>query len=801
MCKRFLATAFVTIIVDTVKRVSSIVWVTGYLRNLKNLITYLLYGWWFEILVITYFTTKIIRDHYRSKALSKLPQGVEKEAWEKTLGTNLFFRVLDYVCMAFLLVGVVTRNADEATKQYSNVRTIFSAVFGPGIGSEWKKQEKQRVGEEELIEALDVTEIKPVGKEGHRYQMVERVKRMLFVSGIVLGAGLLAYFVWRLCKPVKKAQKHIDKQVRFSKFGHKIPPGDAPWIMSEGTDDDESDTESIDPVKREGTIKWKTRHRHIKDKYYSTTGDSKDWSRVNQDWEVHQYHPGKRQWVYNNYGSQGYWDALEAQKIDSYDHFQSNSYKAPDSDTAYQFKKSTMGKVERTADGWVHMSKIRKEAVQQETCSDWIPNVPLSHGKESTEPRTELPLKPAQPEITKPKPLPPVPAKPQPKPEAKPTEEIVKFYQDMRKAIEEMKAEHRQGLAALATEHELLNARIKELHKQQHAVVKTEAVKTQAPAPICACGQETWKQTGMCCTCIKKGLIAKGEIKQEFTIAKRDRDATPRKERGPIVKVLRCSNKDCEQPLTTPPPENVKAPLCGICLKEKLKKDKEARKSPKSPRRQNDKKDVLRVESVVTAKDHRDAVVQEALLGKPLNHGRFFPSVTEIRTFDGEKVKGVQGVQTRNLFVTVKHCGHGENETFQRAEGANQLLRAELKPSAVHPELDLCILQAPKTCAQQQELPMRAAVAGERVYLLHRTPEGQVIHQAGDIIDAEQHTCPTPNEGGLSGAPIFAESDHKMVGMHIGAFAGARKTNAYIPAEKIAAWIESLKKADSLPKN
>jgi len=252
---------------------------------------------------------------------------------------------------------------------------------------------------------------------------------------------------------------------------------------------------------------------------------------------------------------------------------------------------------------------------------------------------------------------------------------------------------------------------------------------------------------------------------------------------------------------------------------QKSTAEKKAKKSP-TQRRTPDRREVVRTEAQQSPKGMTEAQVvakikemagnslpvvekpaKEALLGKPLNHGRFFPAVTEIRTFDGEKVKTVQGLHSKNFFVTVKHCGHGENETFQRAEAANQMLRAEAKPVAVHPDLDLCVLHPPKTCAMAPDVPMRTAVPGERVYLLHRTPEGHVIHQGGDIIDGEQHTCPTPNEGGLSGAPIFAESDHKMVGMHFGAFNGTRKTNAYVPAEKIGAWVKALQEANAMPKN
>jgi len=174
-------------------------------------------------------------------------------------------------------------------------------------------------------------------------------------------------------------------------------------------------------------------------------------------------------------------------------------------------------------------------------------------------------------------------------------------------------------------------------------------------------------------------------------------------------------------------------------------------------------------------------VKKEALLGKVLNTGRFNPNVVRIVAIreDGKFTKDVQGIQTESVVITVKHAGWTDvrKDTYSgiRADG-----KVELKVDQVNNKVDIMTLMPPKQVPALPKWPMRAAVAGEEVQLLTRNEKGEVIGQPGRIINHEEHDCATPNEGGFSGAPIVANSDGKLVGMHIGAMDG-KSTNAYLP--------------------
>jgi hypothetical protein len=817
--------------------------------------------WWLEMLLVGVITVRVIQEHYKSKALKKKPNGITQEAWEKALGTNLFFKVLDYACTLFLIFGVAYRNADAAAKQYNVVKTVFGALFGSGIGTKWMMEKSEKVDQHDIQKALEgIDEIDAKGDEAVKLASTGRFKRMAFVSLTVLLAGGLAWVTWKMCGPVKKAVKFTVKDRNWPEKAEKSPLK-LEWV----------EREDVSDYKKEGgEMKWKKRHEHIRDKHYSTTGDSTDWSRVNQDWEVHQYHPGQRGWVTNKFGSEDYYKVLSYQTDDQHDRFRSNVYTPPKSNVSFRFKSEVMGKVIRSADGWLHMTKsagpkgerrddythpFQTEAAQKATAKEEAFEKEIAQlkgmvstlqqklfGKTETATETEpveakaIEVSEKAPEVDSNK----LAVVGNPKIELTPMElrmattiaelavraeaeqkDMKDMYINIRKAIEDNMKEQKDAIEKMRQEVLFINDRIKAQKAAEKQVPVPEAENKEIK---CKCGQPIWSKTGMCCTCIKTKIAASETPKKESS-----RPTTPKK-KGPVINqpgtittdTFYCA--DCKTPLRAWPqawnkdlkkmmPWKGKEPLCESC-KDK-KHPSAARKSPKSPRNeaQKDKKNIVqRLEAATVACEKIAAAAatvkvaevpkktDEALLGKPLNMGRFFSHVTNVKTLCGEKEKNLMGLQSEYVVYTAKHARfEGEPIEHNKVTGKNTQHEVELKNVAESDTADIAIYRPPPTSAAMPKVPARAATPGENCYLLVRMDDGVVVHQSGVVVNADEHTCPTPDKGGWSGAPLIAEKDGMWIGIHTGAWNAPKKTNAYVGSLECIALFEKSK--GSIQKN
>jgi len=749
-------------------------------------------NWWLEFFLVILASFKACYAFYRYKAEKKRPESVTAEAWETTLGKTLFFSVLDKISTVCLLLGLVYEG-EQAVRHYNSAKTVFNAVWGPGIVND-RVGPVQPVTANELLSAVNGDDqIRPIGAEGRELATRRKLWRYAICLCSVLLAGAVAYFVWKYTRPVGAAKKKLDKSKAVT-FAATLPV-----VKNEGVVEDVKEKyeefstlllvkyeklkawvrgQRSEPPKNitpEYQMKFKKRQEHVRDQWYDTTGDATVFGKIDKSWKVRMYAPGSRAWIETEFGSEKYYNTLHDQRNDQQDHYEVNYFIDPNGKVNNFQRSVIMRDMEDRDRQLADIAGLSKKLTRIDQAADRVKD----------EARFQDIMKSVSSDMD---------------------EQIkgltTKIQGELREVATRQHGEVVALLNAFKETKDELNAKIVEVRHVEQRIQAMLAEKEKAVVPEAAekiqgcakCRQPAWHGSLYCASHIKEIAATLKEPKE-----------------GRLCKT--CKKVPAYNQFDQCTPCFKRTAKSPVRAEAEEKKVTAIEKKPETPRNKTPEKKGpvvapapiaasvptattagMQVKTYASATAPADSVKPEALLGKALNTGRFNPNVCRIKATAGTKEKICAGFQSEGVLISVQHAGFGPDmklgdPQFEAIRGDGKM---ELKVGVYRNDADIASFMPPKQVAMLPKLNMRSAKPGEAVVLLTRDDKGMVISQNGEVIDHEQHTCPTPDEGGFSGAPIFAVSDGFLVGMHRGAF-DARKTNAYLGVSLIESVIADSK--------